>query len=165
MKLTEEALREARGKLNNLTSCIAGGNQTFDIDQSLEALDWLFSEFEKRGQFVNEDQPQRRGGVNIEAKNAADKKEQTGEVMFARVVVAKAGLRLLQQAIPALKQISDRCLEIAGKDAVRLACTGSKMEGTGLDGKPYAQPAPEFTLPEGYETLGPKIKSAIGITP
>jgi hypothetical protein len=145
-----------------MTASIAGGNQTFDINQQLENLDWLFAEFENRGEFVNEDQG-RRGGVNIEAKIAAEKKEQTGEVMFARVVVAKVGLRLLQQAIPALKQISDRCLEIAGKDAVRLACTPIRMEGTDLSGKPYAQPAPEFTLPEGYETLGSKIKAAIGM--
>jgi hypothetical protein len=163
MKCTQQALRDERSKLNNLTTGIAGGNQTFDINQTLENLDWILSEFDARGQFVNEEQPQRRGGVNIEKKNAAEKKEQSDEVVYARVIIARNGLRLLQQAIPALKKISDRCLEIAGKDAVRSACTPSKMEGTDWQGKPYAQPAPEFTSPEGYETVASKIKSAIGI--
>src|SRR5690349_16460392 len=114
MKCTEETLRETRSKLNNLTAGIAGGNQTFDINQQLDNLEWLFAEFEKLGKFVNEE-PQRRGGWNIDEKNAAAKKDQSDEVFYARVVVAKNGLRLLQQAIPALKQLSDRCLEIAGK--------------------------------------------------
>jgi hypothetical protein len=163
MKCTEQALREERSKLNNLTAGIAGGNQTFDINQTLENLEWLLAEFDARGgQFVNEE-PQRRGGWNINEKNAAEKKEHGDEVVFARVIIARNGLRLLQQAIPALKKISDRCLELAGKDAVRLACTPTKMEGTDWQGKPYAQPAPEFTLPEGYETVASKIKSAIGI--
>jgi hypothetical protein len=163
MKCTEQALREERSKLNNLTSNIANGNQAFDIEQTLEKLDWILSEFDASGQFVNEEQGRIRGGVNIEKKNAAEKKEQAAEVIFARVIIARNGLRLLQQAIPALKKISDRCLELAGKDAVRLACTAPKMEGTDWQGNPYAQPAPEFTLPEGYETVASKIKTAIGI--
>jgi hypothetical protein len=163
MKCTEEALRAERSKLNNLTGNIANGNKTFDINQTLENLDWLLAEFDKRGQFVNEDQGRTRGGLNIDQKIAAEKRDQSDEVIFARVIVARNGLSLLQQAIPALKKISDRCLEIAGKDAVRLACTASRMEGTDYQGKPYAPSAPEFTLPEGYETWGSKIKTAIGI--
>jgi hypothetical protein len=162
MKLTEEELRTQRGKLNNLITGIAGVNQIHDINQALQGLEWLFAEFDKRGQFV-QGEPQRRGGWNIAEKNAAEKKDQSDEIVYARVIVAKAGLRLLQQAIPTLKQISERCLEIAGKDAVRLACTPTRMEGTDWQGNPYPQPAPEFTLPEGYDTLGSKIKSAIGI--
>jgi hypothetical protein len=163
MKLTEEALRDARTKLNNETSGIAEGNQLFGINQQIDALEWLFDAFNKSGEFVDEEQTGRRGGWNVAEKNAQEKKAQADDVFYARVVVARAGLRLLHKAIPALQEISTRCLEVAGKAAILQACTPDRMEGTDLNGQPYRQPTPEFTLPEGYGTITAKIKSAIGI--
>src|SRR4051812_2520974 len=122
MKCTEGQLRETRSKLSSLVAGIAGSNQTFDIIQQLDALEWLFAEFDKCGQFVKEEQPQRRGGWNADSGKKAEEEKDAQELLFARVKIAVAGLSLLQQAIPTIKQISDRCLEVAGPDAVRRAC-------------------------------------------
>ncbi|MGH9634962.1 MAG: hypothetical protein ACRD72_09025 [Candidatus Angelobacter sp.] len=163
MKLTAQEMVEARQKVNNLIAQIGNSNELFAINQALDNLDLLFAAFEKSGQFVDEEQPHRRGGWNTDKKNAAEKKDHSDEVFGARTIIARAGLRLLQQAIPALKQISDRCLEIAGKEAVRAACKPDEILGTDLNGKPYAPRPSEFTLPEGYETVGSKVKAAIGL--
>ena len=160
-KLTLNEMTETRKQLNNLVAGIAGSNQIYDINQKLDALDSFFAQFEKRGGF-DLDQVRIRGGWNTIEKNNKEKRDDSDSVLHARVIVARSGLKLLQQAIPALKKICDRCLEVAGKDAVRQACTPAKMEGTDLNGQPYAPLAPEFTLPEGYETLTQKLKSVIG---
>jgi hypothetical protein len=162
MKPTLTNMRETRIQLNNLLLNSGNSNQVFDINQKLDILENFFAEFDKSGKFADEE-VRVRGGINVQQKNDAEKKEQSDEVFYARVVLARAGLTVQQKTVPTLKQIADRCLEIAGTAAVRQACTPSRMEGTDWQGKPYAQSAPEFTLPEGYETLGSKIKSAIGI--
>lgn len=151
-KFTKDKMDDARIKLNNLLTGVAGSNTVFDINQQMDILEAEFTKFDERGEF--DDQERVSGGWNTERKNEAEKKDQRDEVFYVHVVVARAGLRLLQQAIPAIKEIADRCLELAGKDAIRQACTAPTVNGK-------VQTA-EFVLPAGYETLTQKIKSAIG---
>jgi hypothetical protein len=153
MKLKKDEMREARVKLNNKISGIAETNQIHDINQQLDALEWFFTEIEKHGQFEPEKE-QTRGGWNVQGKTSAEKKDDMDEAFYARVVTARCGLSILQKYIPALKNIADRCLELAGKDAVRRVCEPGSVNSN-------IHPS-EFTLPEGYGTLAQKIKSAIG---
>ncbi len=151
-KFTKDEMDDARIKLNNLIAGVAGSNTVFDINQKLDILEDEFAKFDERGEFDKEERVS--GGWNAASKNESEKKDQRDEVFYAHLVVARAGLRLLQQAIPAIKQIAGRCLEIAGKDAIREMCKPGTVNGNLL--------AAEFTLPEGYETLTQKIRSAIG---
>ena len=72
---------------------------------------------------------------------------------FARVKLADSGLALLQFIIPQLKQLAERSLEVAGKSAIRTVC-GPHYVG----GKPIAS---RYSLPDEYQTVVGKVKSAL----
>ena len=76
--------------------------------------------------------------------------------------LACQGLDLLQHSIPAITQLGERCLQIAGVSAVREACKPIVREGTGHDGKPLPPIKSRYFLPEGYDTLAAKAKALVG---
>jgi hypothetical protein len=162
MKLTVDDMIEARNRANNALTRITDTNTIHEITEQLKSLESVFAEFEKRGRFdADDDQRRVRGGWNVDQKNEDERKDHSDKVFTARVIIARAGLRLLQKAIPSLTQICEQCLEIAGKDAVRAACAPIPREGTDFFGKPCGPMPSEFTLPTGYETLAAKLKTVI----
>jgi hypothetical protein len=73
----------------------------------------------------------------------------------------------MQQHIPRLKEISKRCIEVAGEEAVRSACAPTQREGTDFNGQPYKPSPSEFSLPaslpeRGIKSVISKVKAAIG---
>jgi hypothetical protein len=152
---------DVRNKINNMLSSIAEPNKIHEINQQLENMEWFLNQFEKHGQFDPE-RVQVRGGWNIQEKNKTERQDDLDDITQARLVIARAALRLLQQGIPKLQAVCEQCLELAGKDAVRTVCTPVPKEGTDWQGNPYPLQAAELALPKGYETLGSKIKAAIG---
>jgi hypothetical protein len=161
MQFKKNEMMDVRNKINNTLNSIGESNQMHDLNQQLENIEWFFGQFEQHGQFEPERVPF-RGGWNVEEKNNAQKKDESDDIAQSRLVIARAALRLLQQRIPQIQAVCERCLELAGKDAVRMVCTPVQREGTDWQGKPYPPTAPELTLPKGYEpTLASKIKSAV----
>jgi hypothetical protein len=72
---------------------------------------------------------------------------------FSRVKLADAGLGLGQAIVPALVQLAERLLEVAGKGAVRQVCGGHYVNGRHIPSR--------YTLPENCGTVVGKVKAAL----
>lgn len=141
--ITLSDLQEQRNRLKAATAALASQHYIGELDQAIMKLQDAFAYFEKHGQL---DSGEQRVEVYRSARAVEEKQEHGDDVKHARMIIALSGLRLLQQSIPRVKEMADRCLELAGKDAVRVACAPIQREG----GKPLPS---EFTLPEGYEPV------------
>lgn len=76
------------------------------------------------------------------------------DVAAYRLKLAAVGLRLSQQTIPSLEQISAEMLEAAGVDAVREACKPTRA----LSGKEVPS---EFTLPDEFAGVVDRARAAV----
>lgn len=163
MKVNIDNLIEQRDRLRRAECTITDSNRVFELEESIRNLRIIFEDFEQRGHFQSEDTRVRGGYRVANTPDEVEEKKQSdaGDVLHARLLVARSGLRILQKAIPQLYSIGKQCLEIAGKDAVRSACAPTERPGTNHEGKPFPPEPAEFTLPPGYGSLASKIKSAI----
>jgi hypothetical protein len=160
--ITLADLQEQRNLLSKAANTLTDSNRIHDFNQAIGQLQAAFDYFEKNGKF---DSGERKTEVYRSAAAAADEKQDHGDdVKHARMIIARSGLRLLQQSIPAIREMADKCLELAGKDAVRTVCAPTLREGTDFQGQPYKPMPSEFTLPDGYEPLSlGKIASTVGV--
>ena len=159
---TQNTLRDAKNQFNSLVNTISGTNGKHEITQSLENLESILRELRDRGVFERPDDTRKKIYGSNDGLEEEYREQDALEAAAARQMIAQAGLRILQKTIPFLAEIGDRCLEVAGKDAVRLVCSPTQREGTDSYGEPYKPMASEFTLPPGYApSLIDKAKSAI----
>lgn len=159
---TQETLRDAKAQFNTLANRISGTNERHEITQCLENLESTLNELAERGMFERPDDQRTKIYGSNDGREEEYREQDALEAAAARQMIARAGLRILQKTIPFLNEIGNRCLEVAGKDAVRTACTPTPREGTDFNGYPYKPTPSEFTLPPGYApSLIDKAKSAI----
>jgi hypothetical protein len=159
--ITLADLQEQRNRLSTVIAALTDSNRIQDFKQAIGRLEAAFDYFEKHGQF---DSGERKVTVYRSAKAPdPEKEDHSDDVTHARMIIARSGLRLLQQSIPAIREMANKCLELAGKDVVRTVCAPTLREGTDLQGQPYKPMPSEFTLPDGYEPVTQKIKTLIGM--
>lgn len=158
--ITLADLQEQRNRLNTAVAPLTDTNRVHEFNEAMRKLEEAFDYFEKNGEF---DSGERRVEVYRSAKIQETKQDHSDDVKHAKMIIARAGLRLQQKSIPAIKAMADRCLELAGADAVRAVCAPTQRDGTDIQGKLYKPTPSEFTLPAGYEPVGQKIKTLIGM--
>ncbi len=83
-----------------------------------------------------------------------DKSFKPEEIAQARLRLAVCALRLSQKTLPMLEEISGELLEMAGGDAVRVACSPIQR----IDAPPLPS---EFTLPEEFGGIVDKAKAVV----
>lgn len=71
------------------------------------------------------------------------------ELASVRYRLAAAALELDQVALPRIRELVARALAVAGKEAVRVACSPIELRDTHRDGRPMA-PRVQYSLPRGY---------------
>lgn len=158
--ITLADLQEQRNRLNAASSALADTNQINALNDAIGRLEAAFNYFEKHGQFHS---GERKVTVYRSSKVAEEKENHGEDVDLARVIIARSGLLLLQKSIPAIREMAEKCLKLAGKDAVRTVCAPTLRGGTDYEGKPYKPMPSEFTLPDGYEPLSiGKIAKTVG---
>ena len=164
MPVTVTDLTDQRQQFIKAVNKINDQNNLHEIEQTLNGLEQILSECERRGGFQN-DGPARVGRYSTtQAQIDEEMKENTqGILADARLQIARNSLRLLQKAIPRLEEICKRGMEIAGKDAVRAVCAPEMRSRTDLEGRPFSPVPSGFTLPAAFESSSviSKIKSAI----
>ena len=137
-------------------------NASQDADAALEELHSVLNELETRGMFERPQESTKIYRPNDDTHEREYRDNDALESRAARLMIARHGLKILQRTIPFLTEFGNRCLEVAGKEAVRDVCAPTPREGTDFHGQPYKPLPSGFVLPPGYESsIFDKAKSAL----
>jgi hypothetical protein len=161
-QFTPEALVDRKKAFNNAAGKFDLQNTSQEFTNALEELESLLTELQTRGMFERPSETRTKIYGNNDRDEQEYRAEDALEAQTARLMIARHGLKILQRTIPFLTEIGNRCLEVAGKEAVRSACAPTPREGTDYHGNPLKPIPGEFTLPPGYEpSLVSKVKDAL----